>query len=79
MTRPKWQRFLVFVAGATFNIILAFLLHVAATMRLLREERGSRTPTVYPWVVKLDEGSEAEIARGSNRATCCWRSVATAI
>ena len=23
LTRPKWQRFLVFVAGATFNIILA--------------------------------------------------------
>ena len=25
LTRPKWQRFLVFVAGATFNVILAVL------------------------------------------------------
>lgn len=26
LIRPKWQRFLVFVAGATFNVILAFLI-----------------------------------------------------
>ena len=25
LSRPKWQRFVVFVAGATFNIALAFL------------------------------------------------------
>jgi regulator of sigma E protease len=29
LPRPRWQRFLVFVAGATFNIILAVLVMTA--------------------------------------------------
>jgi regulator of sigma E protease len=28
-SRPRWQRFCVFVAGATFNLVLAFLVMVA--------------------------------------------------
>lgn len=60
LTRPKWQRFLVFVAGATFNIILAFL----TTWFLLAQYGVNEVaePDAYPLVRIVAADSAAERA-----------------
>jgi regulator of sigma E protease len=60
LSRPKWQRFLVFVAGATFNILLA----VAASWFLFSVYGVNEVPDpdTYPTVRSVIEGSPAERA-----------------
>jgi len=60
LSRPKWERFLVFVAGATFNVILALL--VIAFMFAVWGKDEVQSPESYPWIVVLQEGSEADRA-----------------
>jgi regulator of sigma E protease len=57
LSRPKWQRFVVFVAGAVFNLILAFL----ATW-LLFGVYGKDDISDYPVVRLLDDPSQAAAA-----------------
>jgi len=57
LSRPRWQRFVVFVAGATFNLLLAF-----AAMWLLFGVYGQEEVPDYPVVWRLDPGSPAEQA-----------------
>jgi regulator of sigma E protease len=55
LSRPKWQRFIVFVAGATFNIILAFL-----TLWLYFGVYGKeQVSDTYPTVWNIEESSPA--------------------
>jgi len=56
LSRPRWQRFIVFSAGAAFNIILAFLV-----MWFYFGYYG-KIEVPYPVVFGVAEGSEAEIA-----------------
>jgi regulator of sigma E protease len=56
LSRPKNQRFFVFVAGATFNIILAFLAMWLFFGVYGKEEVAER----YPDVVRMAEDSPAE-------------------
>jgi regulator of sigma E protease len=60
LSRPKWQRFLVFVAGATFNVLLAF----AASWFLFSVYGINEVAEsdVYPTVRNVVEGSVAERA-----------------
>jgi regulator of sigma E protease len=60
LSRSKWERFLVFVAGATFNVILALL--VIWFMFAVWGKDEVQSPESYPWIVVLQEGSEAERA-----------------
>lgn len=57
LSRPRWQRFVVFVAGAAFNLVLAF-----AAMWLLFGLYGKEEVPDYPVVWRLDAGSAAEQA-----------------
>ncbi len=58
LTRPKHQRFLVFVAGAAFNVILAFLV-----LWLMFGIYGKNdVPARYLVVVGLQQGSAADRA-----------------
>ena len=50
LSRPRWQRFLVFVAGATFNIVLAVLVMTVVFStwgrdEVVRPRRSRRSPT----------------------------------
>ena len=60
LSRPQWQRFLVFVAGATFNIILAFV--IIWFMFAVWGKDEVQNPDSYPWIVHLEAGSDAEHA-----------------
>ena len=60
LTRPKWQRFLVFVAGATFNMILAFLITWFLFAQYGVNEVGD--PDAYPTVRIVAADSAAERA-----------------
>jgi len=60
LTRPKWQRFLVFVAGASFNVVLAvmaswFLFSVYGVEEV-------PNPEVYPSVRNVIAGTPADRA-----------------
>jgi len=58
LPRPRWQRFLVFVAGATFNIILAVLVMTAVFTRWGRDEVVR--PETFPTVADVVPASPAE-------------------
>ena len=60
LTRPRWQRFLVFVAGATFNIVLAVLVMTAVFAYWGRDEVVR--PETYPTVADILPASPAETA-----------------
>ena len=59
-SRPRWQRFLVFVAGATFNIVLAILVMTFTYAQWGKDE--SVHPEAYPTVVAIAEASPAAAA-----------------
>ncbi|HXV76422.1 MAG TPA: RIP metalloprotease RseP [Candidatus Polarisedimenticolaceae bacterium] len=54
LSKPRWQRFIVFIAGAAFNIVLAFVVmwFYFATF--------GKIDAPYPEVYAVAEGSEAE-------------------
>ena len=56
-SRPRWQRFCVFVAGATFNLILAFLV-MAAVFATWGNDEVVRLEA-YPTVADMLPGSDA--------------------
>lgn len=56
LSRPRYQRFFVFVAGAAFNVILAFL----AFWVLFAVFGKEQVPDVYPSVRQLAPDSRAE-------------------
>ncbi len=58
LSKPKWQRFFVFVAGATFNIILAFL----AFWMLFAVYGKEQIPNEYAVIRGVEEGSTAAAA-----------------
>ncbi len=60
LTRPRWQRFLVFVAGATFNIVLAVLVMTAVFAYWGRDEVVR--PETYPTIADILPASPAETA-----------------
>jgi regulator of sigma E protease len=60
LTRPRWQRFLVFVAGATFNIVLAVLVMTLVFASWGRDEVVR--PESYPTVADVVAASPAESA-----------------
>lgn len=60
LTRPRWQRFFVFVAGAAFNLLLA-VLAVALVFRVWGKEE-SALPDAFPKVAVVQAGSPAEAA-----------------
>jgi regulator of sigma E protease len=65
LSRPRWQRFLVFVAGATFNIVLAVSVMTAVFTVWGRDEVVR--PETFPTVADVLAGSpaaEAGLARG---------------
>ena len=57
LSRPRWQRFVVFVAGATFNIVLAFLV-----MWFYFAWYGKPETPGYPEVSDVAPGSPAAAA-----------------
>ncbi len=59
LSRPRVERFVVYVAGATFNIVFAVL-----TMWVLLWVGGitEAPPPVYPVVERVEDGSAAEAA-----------------
>ncbi len=57
LTRSRWQRFLVYVAGAVFNIILALVLTWVVLWAF-----GEATPGERPVVVAVYPGTGAEAA-----------------
>jgi regulator of sigma E protease len=59
MSRPRWQRFLVFVMGAVFNIATAFVLTAVVFMSGVREPAYLYEP---PIVGVIDEASPAKDA-----------------
>jgi len=58
LSKPKWQRFVVFVAGATFNIILAF----CAIWLLFGVYGMEEPPATTPTVLRVQSESPAERA-----------------
>ncbi len=60
LSRPRWQRFCVFVAGATFNIVLAVLV-MTAVFRIWGKDERVRAETP-PEIADLRAGSSAEKA-----------------
>lgn len=61
LSRPKWQRFVVFVAGAAFNLVLAF-----AAMWLLFGIYGKEEVPDYP--VVLGVGADSTAAQAGLRS-----------
>jgi regulator of sigma E protease len=58
LSRPRWQRLIVYVAGAAFNLLLAYL-----TMWMLFGVYGKEeAPDAYPVVYRVEAGSTAEQA-----------------
>jgi len=60
LSRPRWQRFLVFVAGATFNIVLAVLVMTFVFAWWGRDEVVR--PESFPTVADVVPASPAEAA-----------------
>jgi regulator of sigma E protease len=60
LERPRWQRFLVFVAGATFNIVLAIVVMTAVFATWGRDEVVR--PETFPTVADVAPASPAETA-----------------
>ena len=60
LSRPRWQRFLVYVAGATFNIILALV--VTWLVLWVWGQYELKTPESHPVIVAFDDESTAEAA-----------------
>jgi regulator of sigma E protease len=60
LSRPKWQRLLVYLAGATFNILFAIL--AAAAMFRVYGKSEVAIPEAYPVVVDVVAGSPAQAA-----------------
>lgn len=60
LSKSRWQRFVVYVAGAAFNIVLAILV-VALLFRVWGKEEAPAA-TVHPTVVEVLAGSPAEAA-----------------
>jgi len=60
LSRPRWQRFLVFVAGATFNIVLAVAVMTVVFASWGRDEVVR--PESYPTVSDVLPASPAETA-----------------
>jgi regulator of sigma E protease len=60
LSRPKWQRFVVFVAGATFNVLLAFVASWLLFSVYGVDEVAD--PDSYPTVRSVREASPAERA-----------------
>jgi regulator of sigma E protease len=65
LSRPRWQRFLVFVAGASFNIVLAVLVMTVVFVTWGRDEvvRPESFPTVAD-VVPASPAESAGVHRG---------------
>lgn len=65
LSRPRWQRFLVFVAGATFNIVLAVVVMTVVFATWGRDEivRPEAFPTVAD-VVPSSPAAAAGVLRG---------------
>jgi regulator of sigma E protease len=65
LSRPRWQRFFVFVAGATFNIVLAVLVMTVVFASWGRDEvvRPETFPTVAD-VVPASPAEQAGLRRG---------------
>lgn len=57
LSRPRWQRFFVFVAGAVFNVLLAVV-----AMWWFFASYGRVEPVTYPTVVSIAQDSPAEVA-----------------
>jgi regulator of sigma E protease len=60
LSRPKWQRLLVYAAGATFNIVFAILAGTAMFRAYGKDEVS--IPDAFPVVVDVVAGSPAEQA-----------------
>ena len=60
LSRPRGQRFLVFVAGAVFNIVLAVV--VTWLVFVVYGKRELRHPEAFPVIAAVAEGSPAEAA-----------------
>jgi regulator of sigma E protease len=60
LTRPRWQRFLVFVAGASFNIVLAVLVMTVVFASWGQDEVVR--PEAYPTVADVVPASPADAA-----------------
>jgi len=60
LSKPRWQRFVVFVAGATFNIVLAVL--AAWLMFGIYGKDEVAIPSAFPTVAEVLPGSTAEAA-----------------
>ena len=60
LSRPRWQRFCVFVAGATFNIVLAVLV-MTVVFRIWGKDEPVRA-TTPPEIADLRAGSSAAAA-----------------
>jgi regulator of sigma E protease len=77
LSRPRWQRFLVFVMGAVFNLITAYVLTVAILTLGTREHAYLYEP---PVVGEVDPESPAQavgIQRGDRIVSFDGRPVAT--
>jgi regulator of sigma E protease len=76
LSRPKWQRFVVFVAGATFNVLLAFVASWLLFSVYGVDEVAN--PDSYPTVRSVLAASPAErggIARGDTLLEIAGRDV----
>jgi regulator of sigma E protease len=60
LSRPKWQRLLVYLAGATFNILFAIL--AGTVMFRVYGKSELMIPDAYPVVVDVAAGSPAQKA-----------------
>ncbi len=74
LSRPRWQRFLVYLAGGTFNVVLAVV--AAWLMFWIYGKEELPLPDRYPVVAEVVEGSPAEAAgirRGDRVLTIAGR------
>lgn len=60
LSRPRWQRVIVYLAGPVFNIILAIA--VGTLMFAMYGKDEVRTPSTFPTVAEVEAGSTAEAA-----------------
>jgi regulator of sigma E protease len=58
LSRPRWQRLIVYLAGAAFNLILAFL----ATWLMFGVYGKDVIPDEFPVIYRVEAGSNAEQA-----------------
>lgn len=64
MSRPRWQRFLVFVMGAVFNLITALVLTTVVFMNGVREPAFLYEPPVVGVIDPNSPAAEADIRPG---------------